>query len=143
VYIQVRDTKVCVFTVVNSIGAIVNRKGEVIRGFYDPDTRARYHGTSATATKYSGVSSRDLRGKNTTLTIVITNQKFEMPSLQQLSKQIHTSMARAIHPFHTIYDGDVLYLVTTNEVENRDLNDVEFGIIASEVAWDAVLSIAG
>jgi L-aminopeptidase/D-esterase-like protein len=53
---------------------------------------------------------------NTRLTIVITNRVIDTPLLKQLAKDKHTSMARAIHPFHTMYDGDVLYLVTTNEV---------------------------
>jgi L-aminopeptidase/D-esterase-like protein len=49
-------------------------------------------------------------------------------------------MARAIQPFHTIYDGDVLWAVSTNEVDNPSLNDVALGALASEVAWDAVLN---
>ncbi|MBT4267975.1 MAG: hypothetical protein HOK67_13375 [Deltaproteobacteria bacterium] len=53
---------------------------------------------------------------------------------------MHSSMARAIAPFHTIYDGDVLYAVTTNEVEHKSLGRVVFGTLAGELAWDAVLS---
>jgi L-aminopeptidase/D-esterase-like protein len=49
-------------------------------------------------------------------------------------------MARAIQPFHTVYDGDVLWAVSTGEVDNPALNDVALGALASEVAWDAVLS---
>ena len=30
--------------------------------------------------------------------------------------------------------------VTTNEVENSALNDLALGVVASELAWDAVLS---
>jgi L-aminopeptidase/D-esterase-like protein len=51
-------------------------------------------------------------------------------------------MARAIQPFQTLYDGDTLYAVTTNEVENPHLNEMALGVIAAEVVWDAVLSIA-
>jgi L-aminopeptidase/D-esterase-like protein len=49
-------------------------------------------------------------------------------------------MARAIQPFHAPTDGDVLWAATTNEVDNPDLSEVALGVIASEVAWDAVLS---
>jgi hypothetical protein len=48
-------------------------------------------------------------------------------------------MARAIDPFHTIADGDVLYAVTTDEVENDALDGRALGVLASDVAWDAVL----
>jgi L-aminopeptidase/D-esterase-like protein len=49
-------------------------------------------------------------------------------------------MARAIQPFHTVYDGDVLYAVTTNEVSNPALDAISAGVVASELAWDAVLA---
>jgi L-aminopeptidase/D-esterase-like protein len=48
-------------------------------------------------------------------------------------------MARAIDPFHTIHDGDVLYAVTTNQLAEEQLEYPELGYIASELAWDAVL----
>jgi L-aminopeptidase/D-esterase-like protein len=49
-------------------------------------------------------------------------------------------MARAIQPFHTEKDGDVLYAVTTGEVENTKLEFEELASYAAELAWDAVLS---
>ena len=49
-------------------------------------------------------------------------------------------MARAIHPFHALTDGDVLFATTTNEVENEALDSVTLGVVTSELAWDAVLS---
>jgi hypothetical protein len=54
--------------------------------------------------------------------------------------QVHTSMARGIQPFQTVNDGDVLYAVTTKEIENPKLDPVDLGLIAGEVAWDAILS---
>jgi L-aminopeptidase/D-esterase-like protein len=49
-------------------------------------------------------------------------------------------MARAIQPFHALVDGDVLYAVTTDEVENPELTGTSLGVVASELAWDAVLA---
>jgi L-aminopeptidase/D-esterase-like protein len=48
-------------------------------------------------------------------------------------------MARAIYPFHTNNDGDILFAATTNEVENPNINELVLSHIASELAWDAVL----
>jgi hypothetical protein len=53
---------------------------------------------------------------------------------------VHTAMARAIQPFATEEDGDVLYAVSTDDIENPSLTPLQLGAIASEVAWDAVLS---
>jgi L-aminopeptidase/D-esterase-like protein len=49
-------------------------------------------------------------------------------------------MARAIQPFHALDDGDVLYAVSTNEIENQTFGSVGLGVVASELAWDAVLA---
>jgi 6-aminohexanoate-oligomer endohydrolase len=49
-------------------------------------------------------------------------------------------MNRAIQPFATQEDGDVLYAVTTDEIENPSLSPLDLGVIASELAWDAILS---
>ena len=48
-------------------------------------------------------------------------------------------MSRALQPFHTVADGDILYAVSTAEVEDGP-DPVTLAVIASEVAWDAVLA---
>jgi L-aminopeptidase/D-esterase-like protein len=60
--------------------------------------------------------------------------------LRQLGVQVHASMGRALQPFHALVDGDVLYTVSTNEVENPEVSSMSLGVLASELAWDAVLS---
>lgn len=78
--------------------------------------------------------------ENTTITLVVTNQKLPFAALQRHATQVHSSMARAIQPFATDRDGDILYAVTTDEVENPGLSASDLNVIASEVAWDAVLA---
>ena len=132
---QVGDTRIAVFTVVNAVGAIVDRDGRVVRGHLD-------RGTGARTALLDGVEEQLLQiaPGNTTLTVVVTNQQLERRALQQLGRQVHASMSRAIQPFHTIADGDILYAVTTGEVENEALDPVTLAVIAAEVAWDAVLA---
>ena len=133
-------TRIAVFTVVNAVGAIVDRDGAVVRGHLDRATMTR-------GPLVAGIESRlvaeqrlaHLHG-NTTLTVVVTNQRIERRELTQLGRQVHASLARAIHPFHTRVDGDVLYAVTTAEVDNPALDPITLGVVASELAWDAVLS---
>ncbi len=129
---EIDGVKVAVFTVVNAVGAIVNRQGNVVRGSLDPRSGERPHVADAGLPPPSG---------NTTLTVVVTNQILGGWSLRQLARHVHTSMARAIQPLHTISDGDVLFAVTTNEVaQGQGLNEYVLGVLASEVAWDAVLT---
>lgn len=129
---QLGDTRVAVFTVVNAVGAVVDREGNVVRGHLDEPTGAR-------RALVEGIEAR-VTGGNTTLTVVVTNQTLDRWLLRQLGRQVHTSMARAIHPFHAPTDGDVLFAATTNEVENENLDSLTLGVLASELAWDAVLA---
>jgi L-aminopeptidase/D-esterase-like protein len=117
------EARVAVFTVVNAVGALVDRDGRAVRGHLDPKTGER----------------KRVGEVNTTLTVVVTNQTIGLRELRQLARQVHASMARAIDPFHTIHDGDVLYAVTTNQLSDAPLEYSEIGFIASELAWDAVL----
>jgi L-aminopeptidase/D-esterase-like protein len=138
-YRELGATKVCVFTVVNAVGAIVDREGEVVRGHLDRATGLRGALVPGVEERLAaGVPLRQLPG-NTTLTVVVTNQQLDRRALRQLGRQVHASMARAIHPFHALLDGDVLYAVTTAEVEKPAVDPIGLGVIASELAWDAVL----
>jgi L-aminopeptidase/D-esterase-like protein len=139
---QAGPTKVAVFTVVNAIGAIVDRQGRVVRGHLDRATGERRHIIDDLQQRLAASGALNPPLGNTTLTVVVTNQKIHSNALRQLARQVHTSMGRAIQPFHTLFDGDTLYAVTTNAVENPALNEIALGVIASEAAWDAVLSAA-
>jgi L-aminopeptidase/D-esterase-like protein len=133
---QLGPTRIAVFAVVNAVGAVVDRDGRVVRGHFDRPTGERRALVEGIEARVAGEPPPG----NTTLTVVATNQKLDRELLRQLGRQTHASMARAIHPFHALTDGDVLFATTTNEVENESLDSVTLGVVASELAWDAVLS---
>jgi L-aminopeptidase/D-esterase-like protein len=134
---QAGPTKVLVFTVVNAVGGIIDREGNAVRGHYYPETgkrdRADVYANLDALVGYLGEPSNG----NTTLTLIVTNRKLQRA--QQLARQVHSSMARAIYPFHTHSDGDILFVATTNEVENPEMDETLLSHIASELAWDSVL----
>jgi len=132
---RIGETRIAVFTVVNAFGAVVDRSGAVARGHRDPERGTRTPLVEALESRLP----RAVPG-NTTLTAVITNHRLDRRSLRQLAVQVHASLARAIQPFHALVDGDVLCAVTTNEVENEELTATSLGVVASELAWDAVLA---
>ena len=148
---QVGETKIACFAVVNSVGAVADRDG-----------RLRF-GNQTIPTGESGI--RDLvelvpKGvetvdgsilgerrsavppsvQNTTISLVVTNRKLEYAELQRLAVQVHTSMGRAIQPFGTLNDGDVLFAASTGDVDSSDLHPTDLGTVASEVMWDAILA---
>ena len=138
-YREIGDTKIAVFTVVNALGVVVDRDGRARTGGHHHPLD-RLEARLARGAK----SVTDQQGRHTTLTLVVTNQKWAQGDLNQIGKQVHASMARAIQPFHTMRDGDVLFTATTGEVENKRLKSTtDFGLIASELAWNAVLNSLG
>ena len=130
--------KVGVFTVVNSVGAIVDRRGRVVRGHLDTKAGRRRKWTDPP----QGRGTPKPEGGNTTLSLLVTNQRIGDWQLSQLTRQVHASMSRAIQPFHTLIDGDVLYAVTTGQVGRDDDESgwKQVAELASSLAWDAVLA---
>ena len=127
---QAGPARLVAFVVLNSLGAIFDRAGALIRGNQRPDgTRVPFGGAG------------DPRPGNTTLTLVVTNLKATLPQLEQAARQAHASMARAIQPFHTELDGDVLFFATTNAIDHPPLlAPAALGTLAGETIWDAVLA---
>jgi L-aminopeptidase/D-esterase-like protein len=133
---------VAVFTVVNAFGAIVDRKGEVVRGNRDATGKhRRAEDVVAQTGAYEPPTGR-VRGptQNTNLTLMVTDQKLDPLQLRSIARQVHGSMARAIQPFNTRWDGDILFAVSTQKTAGAPLDEVGLGIVASELAWDAVLA---
>jgi L-aminopeptidase/D-esterase-like protein len=123
---------------VNSFGAVNDREGKIVRGHFDREKGKHVEFTSI-IDEYAKLTPA--KNQNTTLTLVYTNQKFQSDhAFNQAARQIHSSMSRSINPFNIIGDGDVLFLVSTEEIDDSSITPSAFGVLAGEVAWDAVLS---
>jgi L-aminopeptidase/D-esterase-like protein len=150
-YRQVGATKIAAFVVVNAFGAVVDREGRLVSC-----NRAKWWGNLTKISELLGHLPASLKAdwaapaseqrteagttRNTTVSLVVTNQKLVPWELQRLAVQVHTSMSRSIQPFSTQQDGDTLFAVSTQEIENKDLGSVTMGAIASEIMWDAILA---
>ena len=135
----VGKSRVAVFTVVNAYGAIVDRAGTVVRGNRATDGR-RQHAADVVSDTGAYYPPAEPRSRNTTLTCVITDRRLDPLQLRSIARQVHSSMARAIQPFHSRWDGDILYACSTQAVDDPALDEVSLGVVASELAWDAVLA---
>jgi 6-aminohexanoate-oligomer endohydrolase len=146
---QVGEVVTLATAVVNAVGVVVDRSGGVVRGNYDRATGKRRPLTEDYQAAFAAGATAPGRPGNTTLSVVVTNVRLGDRELEQFGRQVHSSMHRAIQPFHTILDGDVLFALTTDEIElpsapsrlgSHALNSAALGAIAAEVMWDAVLS---
>jgi L-aminopeptidase/D-esterase-like protein len=152
---QIGDLKIAAFTVVNALGVVTTRDGRVAACYVDAawpkdlravDLVAGLPGSRKpgwTGSKPQPALTNGAK-RNTTISLVVTNQKMNPAELQRLAVQVHTSMARAIQPLATEFDGDVLYAVSTGELEHKEaapaITSADIGIIASDVMWDAILA---
>ena len=141
-YREVGGVKFFACTVLNAIGAIYDRNGDIVLGHRDAETGERTSFAEDLERRVEAASKSDTAGpsRNTTLTVVVTNQTVRGHDLTQLGRQVHSSMARAIQPFHTRDDGDVLWMVSTAEVEVPQWSVTALGVAAAEVVWDAILT---
>jgi L-aminopeptidase/D-esterase-like protein len=134
--------RLLVLVVVNALGVIVDRHGDVVRGNRDPASGRRshiapedmVHGQRRQIERFGSAGTATA----TTLTVVATDARLGARDRRSLARQIHASLARAIHPFHCSLDGDALWFATTNEVVT-DATPTALGALASDLAWDAVL----
>ncbi|MFT4076951.1 MAG: P1 family peptidase [Asticcacaulis sp.] len=143
---QIGDLKIAVFTVVNAYGVVVDRDGKLAACYNDPswpaDLKVNDLMKNLPESRKAGWGTPSGPMRNTTISLVVVNQKMDPADLQRLAMQVHTSMARGIQPFSTMSDGDALYAVSTGEIEaDKGISDsVEIGAIASDLMWDAILN---
>jgi L-aminopeptidase/D-esterase-like protein len=143
---QIGEVKIAAFTVVNALGAVTDRDGRLVRCSQDPSWRALKTTDVLARIPLEAAPPRPVAGapapsrRNTTLSLVVTNRKLGAAALQRLAIQVHTSMARAIQPFSTFDDGDILFAVSTQEVDGGDLRPEDLNALAGELMWDAVLA---
>jgi L-aminopeptidase/D-esterase-like protein len=149
---QIGELKIAAFTVVNALGVVTDRDGNIVACFRDP----AWPKTLKAVDLVQGLPDSRKPGwqgpalpadarRNTTISLVVTNQALNPAELQRLAVQVHTSMARGIQPFATEFDGDVLYAVSTAEIpktQSPAITSADLGIIASDVMWDAILASA-
>lgn len=64
---------------------------------------------------YSDVfaEGNELRVRNTVIGVVATNAALTKVQCQKLAQMAHDGMARAIQPAHTMFDGDVIFALST------------------------------
>ena len=135
---------VVVFVGVAEVSAASSVSSDSARRSYERGVTLFREGNAfgmAEASAWSGhARPHPVNPANTTISVVVTNARLPWSDLQRLALQVHGSMGRAIQPFATAWDGDVLFAVSTDEVPLGSLHAIELGTLASEVMWDALLT---
>ena len=114
------DLLVGALAAVNAMGEVVDDNGEVVAGARPAAE------DSDEAPEASTGSEQHLPGLNTTLVVVATNAKLSKERAHLLSLAAHDGIAGAIRPAHTMWDGDIAFVLATGpvEAEHRQLESM-------------------
>ena len=110
--------------VVNAIGDVVADDGRVLAGSSAPPGTPEFPEPAPFRP-----------GENTTLVVVATNAHLTKADCYLLAVSAHHGVARALHPSHTRFDGDITFAVATGAVEGH-LDRLR--VLATDVAAAAV-----
>lgn len=139
-FMEVNGVKILAITVLNALGNILDMNGNIIAGSLDEDTGER----KDMATELVNVKSQPEARGNTTISMIVTNAKLSRSELKRIAVMAHTNMARVIDPFHTPWDGDVLFASSTEDIElPSNVTSFDLGVLASRTMQNAVLSVFG
>ncbi len=127
----VGEVTVGALAVVNALGSVVDpSSGRVLAGPRGED------GTPLDA-------ARVLRGQvvfpfptNTTLTVVATDAALTREQATKIAQMAQDGLARAIHPAHTMLDGDIVF---TLSVGDKQLDVNALGTVAADLVAEAIV----
>lgn len=123
--------------------AVVNAFGDVV----DPDTGVILAGArtapespefaDAARLIHQGVVRKRFGEPNTTIGVVATNARLSREEAQKIAQMGNNALARTIRPVHTLFDGDIVFVLAHPEV-NTDMHLL--GLLAQRVLEEAIVS---
>lgn len=117
--------------VVNAFGDIYNEKGEFLKGIND------FSGRTTIDILLSEKNTCDFSGQNTTIGCILTNAKLTKEMVNKLADISHNGLAVTIKPVHTIFDGDTMFALSSNEIETDFLT---LQVACTKVVQQAVIN---
>lgn len=131
--IKLGELVVGALVVVNALGDIYDFDNKIIAGALN-DEKNGFINTEEFVIKANSIQ---VPFKNTTIGVVATNAKLSKNKLKRLAIISHDAIGRRIKPSHTIFDGDTIFTVATNEVEFDDL--LTLGVLFESVVERAII----
>ena len=120
--------------VVNAFGDVRDfATGKIIAGARSAPDRYDFVDTAAHIRR--GIVRQQFGEPNTTLGVVATNADLSREQAQKVAQMGHNGLGRAITPIHTLFDGDIVFVLAHPNVQ-ADLHVV--GLLAEEALRLAV-----
>ncbi len=122
---------------VNALGSIVDAEtGRLIAGPRDPEGPGFLDSVDLLERMAASVEASALR--NTTLGVVATDAPLSKEQSNKVAQMAHDGIAMAVRPAHTMYDGDVVFALSTGK--GAPVPDVTpFGAAAARALSSAIV----
>ncbi len=136
--------------VVNAVGDVVDPcSGTIVAGAYDRQAR-RFLRASAGARQgqghagpgFPGLAAPECFARNTTLAVVATDARLDKEGANKVAQMAHDGLARAVYPVHTMYDGDVIFALSTGArcfTGDRAMDITAVGAAAADAVAEAIV----
>jgi L-aminopeptidase/D-esterase-like protein len=85
--------------------------------------------------QFGTITPSDSNAFNTTLGVVATNANLTKKELHQVAKIAHSGLAKVISPFHTTFDGDLIFTLSYGK-KKADVNTI--GLLGEAVLMESV-----
>lgn len=122
--------RVAALMAVNSVGDVVEADGSLLAGVRDES------GAFLGALKLMRRDEPPASGaENTVIGVVATNARLTRAQANRVAMMAHDGIARAVHPAHTLYDGDSLFVLATGEL---DAPPTSIGAFAAQAVAEAI-----
>lgn len=129
-------TTVAALVVTNAVGNVVGRDGRILAGvrddasgFVDANEMLLRHEPQLELARF---------GTNTTLAVVGTDARLDRAGCRKVAEVAHDALALAIHPVHTMYDGDAVFTVSTADADAPPADLMRLGVAATSVLREAI-----
>lgn len=134
---SVGDYTVGALVAVNALGSIIDAEsGHLIAGPRAPDGIGFLDSVDILAKAAGPVGVSPLR--NTTLAVVATDAPLTKEQANKLAQMAHDGLAMTIRPAHTMFDGDVVFALSTGKSD--PVSDVTpFGAVAARALSSAIV----
>ena len=121
---------------VNAFGDVVDESGTILAGLRSEPDSHHFPGTLNTLRSMLAGDAPSLSSSsNTVIGIVMTTARLTKEQVNKVAQMAQDGLARAVHPAHTMYDGDTLFAAATGTCEA----DVSFvGALAADTVTTAV-----
>lgn len=123
--------------VVNALGDVVDPVTGAILAGARTSPESHEFADSIALLRQGVVRRRFGEPSNTTIGVVTTNARITREEAQKVAQMGHNGLARCIRPVHTLFDGDVVFVLAKPEV-TTDLHIL--GLLAETALQQAILN---